>query len=537
MVAVAAPALPATSEPLLQRFGTLLTYFPPHRMPLRQAPEALWWKLALWDQINQRLASLEDPDLPPYQPSPEQWAVHLTEHPLVMIGGGEGGGKTRTPCQEAVARILGKQTTTARYWLVGVDYEASRPEFTTLMALLQAAGALPDDEAALKAQVRAPSTPNLAWSMRLTGEWDGVEIITRSVKDFTKIRSWALDGAIVCEAALVPKRAFERMVGRIRRDKWREGWMLASGTFERTESPWFARVAREWQREGAAGEFYSLPSWSNRYLYPGGRTDPRILEFERTFSEDYFQERYAGVPVKPSGLVFKQYDERVHPDRRAEFRPWLPCDSEGQRDRWPVELAMDPSFANYAILAIQRVQDADGRELVHVIDEVWGRGQTAAELIDICRRRVWWPNINPQNAGVMDVAGKQHHGTESTMHVWSRLARLRLRSRHVPLMSGIDRLATFLRDPERFAARDAAGAPVWPDPKAHSRVFIHPRCRHLLDEFGRYQWRQDSDLQVRDVPEDKFNHGIKALTYWIVDRYGFVNGRRRRGIPFRMRAA
>lgn len=33
------------------------------------------------------------------------------------------------------------------------------------------------------------------------------------------------------------------------------------------------------------------------------------------------------------------------------------------------------------------------------------------------------------------------------------------------------------------------------------------------------------------TPEDKFNHGIKAVTYGIVDRYGFSTSKKRSNIP------
>ena len=183
-------------------------------------------KLALWTTINQTLEEWQDPDLPPYCPTPEQWEIHLDPSDLIIIGGGEGGGKTRTPCQEMVARVLFKQATTARYWLIGSDYEAARPEFEVLLGLFQAAGVLPSDETELKnTRAHVPDRECAPGTMRLTGVHAGTRILTRSVKDWTKVRSWALDGALACETGLLPEQAFNRIIGRILRDKWREGWL------------------------------------------------------------------------------------------------------------------------------------------------------------------------------------------------------------------------------------------------------------------------------------------------------------------------
>ena len=84
-------------------------------------------------------------------------------------------------------------------------------------------------------------------------------------------------------------------------------------------------------------------------------------------------QRFAGIPVQPEGTVFKDYDERVHPSREmASFRPLLPPDDAGEQALWPVYLAIDPSLANYAVLALQILHPADREPIVTCIDEVVG---------------------------------------------------------------------------------------------------------------------------------------------------------------------
>ena len=490
----------------------------------------------MWTKINAVLDDWQDPDLPPYVPGPEQWDVHLDDNPLMLIGGGEGGGKTRTITQEMVFRVLMKKARRARYWLIGADYEAARPEFTVLLGLLQAAGALPTDDTEVKSLVRMGETANVPWIMRLQGEHAGVDIRTRSVKDFTKIRSWALDGALACEVGLLPEQAFNRIITRIKRDKWRDGWLLASGTYEETQ-PWFPSRSREWQRDESEGVFHALPSWTNRYLYPGGRQDDTILGYERQYTRGYFMQRFAGIPVQAEGVVFKDYDERVHPDReRATFREWLPPDDNGERRRWPVYLCIDPSKANYAIIAAQVHYPGDGSPIVMGIDEVWGHGVSSHAMITECQKRPWWSNVERARPGVMDVAGKQSHGTDSNHEVWARLTGMRFRTRHVEQHEGIDRLSTFLRDPD--IAFDFPEEPTVEQLIAAARFFAHPRCRNLLEEFGRLEWDDDDPLG-RNKPIDKYNHGLKALWYFLVDTFGFVGaGRlRRRRRKFRMSAS
>jgi hypothetical protein len=65
-------------------------------------------------------------------------------------------------------------------------------------------------------------------------------------------------------------------------------------------------------------------------------------------------------------------------------------------------------------------------------------------------------------------------------------------------------------------------------------VVFDPSMKGILSNFGAYpdpfdgqtrvyRWKQDRDGQVYgNVPEDKHNHGIKALGYGLVDRFGYV---------------
>ena len=155
---------------------------------------------------------------------------------------------------------------------------------------------------------------------------------------------------------------------------------------------------------------------------------------------------------------------------------------------------------------------------VAVLDEVYVQYAVAALVIQECKRRAWWPYVQ---GGVIDIAGRQHHAAPSQVEIWRRLARLRLRSHRVPLRDGMERLRTFLRDP-------ASGEP---------RITISPRCQALIREFGLYRYHEPSEHRpISEAPIDADNHAIKALCYWLFDRFGAVYRRPRRPRPFRMLA-
>ncbi len=87
----------------------------------------------------------------------------------------------------------------------------------------------------------------------------------------------------------------------------------------------------------------------------------------------------------------------------------------------------------------------------------------------------------------------------------------------VAVAPGIDRLNTFLRDP-------ASGEP---------RLTLASACGALLHEFGRYRYHEVQDGRpISELPIDRDNHAIKALAYWLYDRFGPVARPRRTYRPF-----
>jgi hypothetical protein len=368
--------------------------------------------------------------------------------------------------------------------------------------------------------------------MEIGPPFEGAEIHIRAVDDESKIASWTLGGAVICEAALCTEEAYEKLWARTV-NRMDDSFLLLTGTFEKQEGPWYARKYRAWalqlrkdemEFDRVIGRSFSVPSSANHVMYPGGDQDPKIVALRNGMSEDRFMERHAGIPVPPATLVFKKFGDRHigdHPFRKHYPRE----DTEDKLVRWPVFLAIDPGYANYAILALQR-QGED----IYVIDEVWGHNKTTEELIQICRNRPWFSNITPRNAGAIDIAGKQHHGDRSVVEVWRETQPVRavkkklnfqFRKKHVKIEDGIERLDTFLEDQGRKYAVNDDGIALWTKPEDWVRLHIDRRCVNLIEEFERFQY-PDGEISGRRVPIDEYDHGLKALWYFLIAYYGRV---------------
>jgi hypothetical protein len=211
-------------------------------------------------------------------------------------------------------------------------------------------------------------------------------------------------------------------------------------------------------------------------------------------------ERIEGIPSPPQGLVFGEFRPDLHVSMDAKW-------SAGD----PVHLWMDPGYAG--AYAVEVVQEVNGQ--VCVIDEIYEQGLITSEIIDIAKARPWWKDVA---SGVIDIAGYQHQAMSAPAETWLDETGVYLSAQKVRINEGTERLKSFLK----------------PDPVSNiPKVLFNPKCEGILSEFGAapspldgqtraYRWKMDRDGNiVGDSPDDKNNHGIKAMVYGLVDRFGY----------------
>lgn len=408
-----------------------------------------------------------------YTPSAEQLMAHTDPHRLKLVSGGERAGKSFWTAHELATWLVtaGKDDL---FWLVGPSYELARPEFQHLLECYAGVGLID------QSSVQTPATGQ--WNMQTRG---GAKIETKTSADIKKLAGVAPTGIAMTEAAQQDWEAFIRCRGRVAQKR---GPLIMSGTQESSRG-WYAEMYYLWLGENAEGvRSFSLPTWSNLALFPGGRKDPEIKALEATLPPDLFLERYGGVPCPPSNLVFREFDPKTHV-RPCQFDINLPA-----------QVWVDPGYAGaYAVIAVQ----------YHMpewwcIDEVYLKGEVVHDVIDVCKEREWWPNVSH---GVVDVAGRQHAGQESQIEIWLRYGNVRLYSQMIPILAGIERHRTFLRDP-------ATGKAL---------LYFDPRCSNTIKEYSLYQYPKAKERHHEtEIPIQKDNHALSAITYGLVLNTGLV---------------
>lgn len=456
-------------------------------------------KFDLYDELGKAPGEIA------YFPSPTQMAAHRSEVSTKQVAGGWRVGKSTWLAAELLPYMFRDK---AVIWIVANDYVLARYEFKYIRAWLQW----------LNVPFMSDSMPNMGpW--RLVTGW-GAELKTQTAADITKIEGGDLDAAGVAESGLMDPDIINRLRGRVTEKR---GPILMSGSLDASE-PWYMETFEKYIRgpvDGRSWQSWGVPSWENKIVFPGGREDPAILELESTLNEDEFKLKVACQIARPQELVFPEFDKRLQvvpmeftdidpTGRKLEYPEFISNDFGmtvnkiilPKRDR--VHLTIDPGGGNpqgaYAVLAIRKYDD-----IIFIIDEVYMKMTTVEEVLAECKTREWWPDVD---FAVMDIAGKQKPAMASHAEIWARPENLGFfpAMQYIHIEDGIGHLKSWIRSPMN----------------KKPRLWVSPDCHGLIREFALYRYRTIKENRpISEAPIDANNHSIKALIYYLVNRFAF----------------
>lgn len=415
-----------------------------------------------------------------YKPNPIQLPIHQSSARIRQVSGGERSGKSTVGANDLTSRLHEGSL----FWLVGAEYDATKAEFEYICDNLN------------KLEIPFTATKRVD-----PGEIDAgiFKILTKSARDPRKLAMQAPDGILVCEAAQVDYETFLRVRGRVAEKR---GWLMLTGTLEGSLG-WYPELLTRWQMPNDEdAQSFCMPTWTNTAVFPGGEKDPEILALKAASSEEWFDERYGGVPCPPAGRVFTEFSNAFHTGIGKEYE----FDPSGTVYLW-----VDPGYAfAYAVEVAQKRGDD-----IFIIDEIYEQGLITSDIIKVCKQKPWWNRVA---GGAVDIAGTQHQAMPAVCEVWLKEAGINLRSKKIRIRDGVERVKSYLN------INPITGRPL---------LHINARCKGLISEMGGcanpitnqtavYRWRQAKDgAVIGDEPEDRNNHACKALAYGLIDLCGY----------------
>lgn len=466
---------------------------------------------------------------------PEQQEIIEYEGRFPLVVGGERGGKSFTTAAKMLPQIImlpyisdhkffkpdgtpisdvfRDRPRDPHFVLFGPNYREPRVEFELLQRWLTELDEL------ITTGTNKPSKPQDGPWVMVTKK--GVVIQTWSMENPSSIRAVDLEGALCCEAGMMPYDGITRVQGRV---SGTQGFVIYNGTLENSQK-WYRDWALLGKRPNHLGiKSFSLPTWTNRKLFPGGINHPEIQRLRRMYSPDLWDMRVAAIPRPPRDRVLDAITE-------AHVRDDIVIPTDAQVDIW-----VDPGFATaYAVLfvahwdipedqplTLSEGADADNipqwalrgtqsrrdwRRFFYIVDEFYEQGKNTRQMIDMVRSHPLWPLVLKSKTGVIDVAARGHRdSTESALEIWQQLTPLSWNYELWPQSALMERIRT----------------------SAHMFQFaISPKCKGLLAEAGlgepvfegMHHWKYPTDRDghvVGETPKDAWNHSAKALGYGLL---------------------
>jgi len=472
----------------------------PERYNPRSVPDAVMAaKKVFFEQIG-------------YEPTPAQWELHWDGHRFQLIAGGEQAGKSLYSARGEGAFRIFSGGFGQEYWLVAADYERCTPEFNYLTEVFDSLGLV-------KFASKNTERGKILIGLPSMSDAECTKVIPKSANDPRKIAMTAPAGQIGCEFSQVDFNTFRRCRGRAGASK---GWMILAGTFEGSLG-WYPEYFKKWQIENAeSGMSFSLPTWTNSHLYPGGRNDPEILAMEAEFPEAWFKERFAGVPCPPAGAVFgHDFSNDVHVnDDLASYDP-----------DYPVYIAVDPGFSHANV--VEFVQLHHGK--VFLIDELYNKGlHTSGEQGVIGAFNQMTTDDGVRYAefitnGTIDIAGTANRPEGPPVaQIWLEETGILLNSNKIGIDDGINQLKTYLNV-----------NPISKEPK----LYVNSKCKGFISECGGcpnphsgkaevYSYRMNNEQIITGLIH-LHDDAVKAVWYFLVDHFGYAQTKLTTGVKQR----
>lgn len=242
---------------------------------------------------------------------------------------------------------------------------------------------------------------------------------------------------------------------------------------------------------------WQIPTWESGAPWTLTEEGKAELERERlTKTEDWFMQEYGAEFRKFTGLVFKEFDQKIHVEN---FLPDL---------KYAMKLGMDFGWTN-PTTCLFTYFDGDG--VWYIFDEYYDTEKPIKEHAGrlLAKRAVYHNYLD----FVLGDSASPQSIQEFGMYQWYITPAIKA---HDSILNGINRIQ------ERLKV----------DPRTNKpRLIIHPRCSKTIEEFERYRWKQQrvEGLNLKDEPEDADDHCIDALRYII--NYQKVESSQKRTLP------
>jgi len=427
-----------------------------------------------------------------YVPHDAQVEIQYDRHRHRALSNGRRWGKTFLGAREAeaTAYVKNRLGEPQRGWIVGPNYTDCEKEFRVIYNSLKALGI---------EDISSKFVNNVDnGNMHIATNW-GWDVQCRSAAHPESLVGEGLDFVLLVEAGRLTRTVFTQYIRPALSDK--RGWSMMTGVPEiaTDTSLLYWGYSRGQDSSRLPWMSWKKPSWTNTVVFPGGRTDPEILEAEDDLTKDEFDRQYGGEFVEKVGRVIKEWDDDIHL-ADLQYNP-----------AWPLYAACDYGYTNpFVWLWIQ----VDEWNNTYVLGEHYITLKDTYEIAEYTLKT--HPLVDKLLAFYPDPAEPDDTAT------LQRMLRVPARSNTGgPLKDRLALIRSAMKPrPEHAKPEDQKPALV-----------IDRSCTRLAWECREgYRWpkhKAEATSNDSELPMDKDNHGPEALGRFMKGYHGVVQEDRR----------
>lgn len=206
------------------------------------------------------------------------------------------------------------------------------------------------------------------------------------------------------------------------------------------------------------------------------------LDAERSkLTEEFFSQEYLAEFAKFVGLIYTGFDDNIHiQDFQID-------------ENWAFYRAIDFGATDPNAVPFIGV-DKDG--VIHIFDELYISDIYTSEFAELIKQKSAHRYFVATYA---DSAAKQSIMDLGTYGIYAIPVKKNEASKETSnknwLIAGIDRVHQLIKE---------------------KKIIVHPRCKATIKEFMSYSWRKDRLGEAVNIPEDKNNHMLDAIRYYVM---------------------
>lgn len=291
------------------------------------------------------------------------------------------------------------------------------------------------------------------------------------------LRGAGLKGVILDEFAFQKQHVWDKIIGPMLVQT--NGWALfittPNGVANHFKKFWDNAVAMEAEKK--EWKTFHFTSYDNPYIPKQNLDDER-----KRLTEEFFQQEFMAEFAKFTGLIYTGFDDKRHV-----------LDFEID-ENWQFYRALDFGATDPDAVLFMGI-DKEG--VIHIFDEIYISELYTSQLAELIHNKSAHRYFV---ASYADSAAKQTIMDLTTYGIYCVPVKKNSGEGNKSwIVAGIDKVQQLLKD---------------------DKILVHPRCKGTIKEFMSYAWRKDREGEAVNLPEDKNNHLMDALRYFVVSYKG-----------------